>query len=81
MSQAAPLLLLRLPPFETDRLFIYKYYSPGQDEQVQARLQQSVSWNGMQAYRSNQIRIIGNWIGMSWTPIGQSRSLDELLEL
>jgi len=73
--------LASLPPFETDHLFIYKYYLPDQDEQVQARLQQSVSWTGMQAYRSSQIRIIGNWISSSWAPVGQSRIMDELLDL
>jgi len=67
------------PPFETDRLFIYRHYGTEQHEAVFSELQRSVSWTSMQAYRMNRVQFIENWIGMSWTPIGQNRIVDELL--
>lgn len=68
-----------LPPFETDHLFIYKHYPLEQDAQVLSHLRQSASWSGMQAFRNNRLRMIDNWIGLSWTPIGQDHIMDELL--
>ncbi|AFC29108.1 transcriptional regulator [Paenibacillus mucilaginosus 3016] len=71
--------LTNLAPFETDHLFIFKHYPPRYDEEVLSQLQASPSWCGMHAYRSGRIRIIANWIALSWTPIGQNQIMDELL--
>ncbi|WP_426452505.1 helix-turn-helix domain-containing protein [Paenibacillus sp. S-38] len=73
--------LANLSPFETDHLFIFKHYPSQYDEEVFSQLQESPSWCGMQAFRSGRIRIITNWVALSWTPIGQNQIIDELLLL
>ncbi|WP_248929989.1 AraC family transcriptional regulator [Paenibacillus hamazuiensis] len=68
-----------VPFFETDYLFIYKYLSAADEDQVLSKLQTG-SWSSTGAFRNSRVRFVSNWIGLSWSPIGQHRIIDELLQ-
>ncbi|MCR8632629.1 helix-turn-helix domain-containing protein [Paenibacillus radicis (ex Xue et al. 2023)] len=69
-----------LPPFETDFLYMYKHLPLAEEVELFAEVQKTTSWSGMKAVRNNQTREVPNWVGMSWTPIGQHQIIDELLK-
>ncbi|MDF2669898.1 MAG: transcriptional regulator [Paenibacillus sp.] len=70
----------KMPPFETDHIFLHKHLQLAGPEESFSRLQQSQSWQGMKAIRNNRFYLISNWIGLSWSPEGQNQIIDELLE-
>ncbi|TNJ62405.1 helix-turn-helix domain-containing protein [Paenibacillus hemerocallicola] len=70
----------RVPPFDTDYLYIYSDLPSGSDTELLSRLGQNACWGGMNAFHNDRIRRASNWIRMSWSPIGQQRIMDELLQ-
>ncbi|MHC2203289.1 hypothetical protein ACVLD2_002136 [Paenibacillus sp. PvR052] len=70
-----------LPPFQTDHLFISpRQAKAGEDDEAYASLQQCAVWNATKAVWNKRTRLIPNWIGMSWSPVGRNQIMDELLE-
>ncbi|WP_181873123.1 helix-turn-helix domain-containing protein [Fontibacillus phaseoli] len=73
--------LHNLPVLESDYLFIYKHKVLMEEERVFDRVLESGVWKNSQAVRNNRTRIIPNWIGMSWSPVGREEIIDDLLDM
>ncbi|WP_410771594.1 helix-turn-helix domain-containing protein [Fontibacillus sp. BL9] len=73
--------LHNLPLLESDYLFIYKHKVMMEEDQVFDRVLESSAWQNSQAVRNNRTRVIPNWIGMSWSPVGREAIIDDLLEM
>ncbi|CAG7631455.1 helix-turn-helix domain-containing protein [Paenibacillus allorhizosphaerae] len=69
-----------LPPFESDFVFLHNNAWSSPDSEGFASLRNSAVWNALKAVRNHRIRIVDDWIGLSWTPVGQNRIIDELLQ-
>ncbi|MDF2720862.1 MAG: transcriptional regulator [Paenibacillus sp.] len=69
-----------LPPFETDHLLLYQHDIRPEDESQYAALLAGETWRSMKAVRNGQVRLTPNWIGMSWSPSGQNKIIDFLLD-
>lgn len=68
-----------VPPFDTDYLFIYKYAPVAESHEAVRQLRQIPQWDRLSVVRNERTRDIPNWIGMSWTPNGRGRIIEELL--
>lgn len=68
-----------LPVLESDHLFIHKHKTQPEEEEKFQRVQKSSVWNAIQAVQKKQARLVPNWIGMSWSPVGRERIMDEML--
>lgn len=73
--------LHNLPVLESDYLFIYKHQVMLEEERAFDSVLGSGAWKNSGAVRNNRTRIIPNWIGMSWSPVGREAIIDELLEM
>ncbi|CAN7278427.1 AraC family transcriptional regulator [Paenibacillus sp. LjRoot153] len=68
-----------MPTFDTDFLLIDKRLTPLEETNQYMSMLKGTSWDAMKAVLKNQIRVIPNWISMSWAPSGQNQILDDLL--
>lgn len=68
-----------LPALEADYLFIHKNHIRAGCDRIFRIMQNTTSWNSIQAVRDDKVRFIPNWFRMSWTPPGRHRIIDELL--
>ncbi|CAG7650963.1 HTH-type transcriptional activator RhaS [Paenibacillus solanacearum] len=68
-----------LPPFESDRLLIYASASQAGSEALSS-VQGSADWHTMPAVQTRHVRVVYDWIGLSWSPAGQKQIIDELLQ-
>lgn len=73
--------LHNLPVLESDYLFIYKHKVMVEEDRVFDRVMESSAWKNSRAVRNNRTRVIPNWIGMSWSPVGREEIIDHLLEM
>ncbi|MDR6551582.1 helix-turn-helix domain-containing protein [Paenibacillus qinlingensis] len=69
-----------IPIFDTDFLLIDKRLSAQEEANLYNSMLKGTSWDAMKAVQNNQIRVIPNWISMSWAPSGQNQILDDLLQ-
>ncbi|TMV45798.1 helix-turn-helix domain-containing protein [Paenibacillus mesophilus] len=72
-SQYREFDLRRMPPFDTDYMYIHPIEKPDRDVPLFASQQQDAFRGGM------QFRPVSNWIRKSWSPLGQRQIIDELL--
>jgi len=70
----------QVPPFDTDYLYICKLEELDGAAEFLTRMQQNACRDGIQAASNQHIRLVSNWIGKSWSPIGQHQIMDELLQ-
>ncbi|WP_337098078.1 helix-turn-helix domain-containing protein [Paenibacillus sp. YIM B09110] len=68
-----------LPILDSDHLFIHKHKTLPEEEEKFGRLQRTSVWNAIQAVQKKQARLVPNWIGMSWSPVGREKIIDEML--
>ncbi|MDQ0115349.1 hypothetical protein [Paenibacillus harenae] len=68
-----------LPVLDSDHLFIHNHITLPEEEEKFLHMQKSSAWNAIQAVQKRQARLVPNWIGMSWSPAGRERIMDEML--
>ncbi|NOU67706.1 helix-turn-helix domain-containing protein [Paenibacillus sp. LMG 31461] len=69
-----------MPSFDTDFLLIDKRLTSLEEANLYTNMFKGTSWDAMKAVQNNQVRVIPNWISMSWAPSGQNQILDDLLK-
>ncbi|KRF08048.1 hypothetical protein ASG89_16570 [Paenibacillus sp. Soil766] len=69
-----------MPTFDTDFLLIDKRLTSLEEANLYTNMFKGTSWDAMKAVQNNQVRVIPNWISMSWAPSGQNQILDDLLQ-
>ncbi|NQX61219.1 helix-turn-helix domain-containing protein [Paenibacillus qinlingensis] len=69
-----------MPSFDTDFLLIDKRLTSQEEANLYNSMFKGTSWDAMKAVQNNQVRVISNWISMSWAPSGQNQILDDLLQ-
>lgn len=69
-----------IPSFDTDFLLIDKRLTSEEEANLYNSMLKGTSWDAMKAVQNNQVRVISNWISMSWAPSGQHQILDDLLQ-
>ncbi|CAN7607328.1 helix-turn-helix domain-containing protein [Paenibacillus sp. LjRoot56] len=69
-----------MPTFDTDYLLIDKRLTVQEETNLYANVLNGSTWDAMKAVQNNQVRVIPNWISMSWSPSGQNQILDNLLQ-
>lgn len=68
-----------LPQLETEYLFIQQHHIRAGCAKTVRTMQEVPYWNGIDAVRRGRVIWIPNWFVMSWSPIGRTRIIDELL--
>jgi ABC-type Fe3+-hydroxamate transport system substrate-binding protein len=70
-----------LPPLESDYVFVLKKYDHSGIEAIYERMRKTDAWNSIRAVQNNQVKLIPEWIRMSWTPVGRTAIINDILHL
>ncbi|MNH92527.1 HTH-type transcriptional activator Btr [compost metagenome] len=64
---------------DCDHLFILNFIYPG-DEDVFKNIQGSSGWHSIRAVNNQHTHYVPNWVGLSWSPDGRIKIMEELLK-
>jgi ABC-type Fe3+-hydroxamate transport system substrate-binding protein len=73
------MLVEEFPALATEHLFIIKHINHPSADLLFQQLQQTPSWSLIPAVANHHIHFIPNWLQLSWTPLGRSKIMDDII--
>jgi AraC-like DNA-binding protein/ABC-type Fe3+-hydroxamate transport system substrate-binding protein len=70
----------KYPNMDTDHIFIQSQFFSPEDEATFENIKKSPEWSSIRAVNNDCVHPTPNWVGMSWSPSGRMRIIDEMLQ-